>query len=355
MAILTFFFGLGTLVLGAEMLVRGAGRLATSLGISPLVVGLTVVAFGTSSPEVAVSVQAALSGKTDLAVGNMIGSNIFNILFILGISALIAPLMVNAQIIRQEVPILIGSCLLLLGVSLDRRIGPAESAVLLGALLSYTAFLIAQARKEPGNTAGLYQKKNQEAGTWDRPLYMQIILIFTGLFLLVTGSDWLVSASITFAKFLGVSDMVIGLTIVAAGTSMPEVATSVTAALKGERDIAVGNVIGSNTFNILGGLGITGLVASGGLPVPVAVMNFDLWVMLAACFACIPIFTSGREIARWEGGVFFGYYVAYVCYLILASQNHDALGAYSAVMMVFVIPLTAITLVVMMLRRASPR
>jgi len=341
--------------MGAEMLVRGASRLATSLGISPLVVGLTVVAFGTSTPEVAVSVQAALSGKNDLAVGNMVGSNIFNILFILGVSALIAPLIVNVQIIRQEVPILIGACFLLLGISLDQRISIAEAAVLLGALLAYTLFLIAQSRKEPKNTADLYQEKKTPASTWDRPLYVQVILIFAGLFLLVVGSDWFVSASITFARLLGVSDMVIGLTIVAAGTSMPEVATSVTAALKGERDIAVGNVIGSNTFNILGGLGITGLVASGSLTVPAAVMNFDLWVMLAVTFACIPIFVTGREIARWEGGVFLAYYVAYVAYLILASQKHDALAAYSSTMMIFVIPITVVTLLVLMIRRPAAR
>ena len=169
--------------------------------------------------------------------------------------------------------------------------------------------------------------------------------------LLVLGSDWLVGAAVVFAKALGVSDLVIGLTIVAAGTSMPEVATSVAAALKGERDIAVGNVVGSSTFNILGCLGLAGLVAgSEGLSVAPSLMAFDIWVMLAVALACLPIFLSGREIARWEGAVFLGYYAAYVSYLILAAQQHDALHTYSAVMLGFVIPLTVVTLVVSLIR-----
>jgi cation:H+ antiporter len=353
MTILMFILGLATLVVGAELLVRGAGRLATTLGISPLVVGLTVVAFGTSAPEIAVSVNAALSGNTDIAVGNVVGSNIFNVLFILGLSALIAPLIVNAQIIRQEIPILIGACLLLFAISTDDRISFAESLLLVSALITYTVFLIVQSRKESQAIQDEYAAENNKTSSWDKPVYVQVALIISGLIMLVQGSEWLVDSAVIFAKMLGVSDIVIGLTIVAAGTSMPEVATSITAAIKGERDIAVGNVVGSNTFNILGGLGITGLVASGGIIVPASVINFDLWVMLAVCFACIPVFMTGREIARWEGGVFLAYYVAYVAYLIMASQNHDALGAYSTVMMSFVIPLTVITLVAVMIRKPA--
>jgi len=175
-----------------------------------------------------------------------------------------------------------------------------------------------------------------------------------GLALLVLGSDWLVTAAIAFAKALGVSDVVIALTIVAAGTSMPEVATSVTAALKGERDMAVGNVVGSNTFNILGCLGLSGLVAgSGGLVVAPSVLAFDMWVMLAVALACLPVFLTGGEIARWEGGVFTGYYVAYVGYLILAAQQHDALPVFSNVMLGFVVPITVITLLVSLRRRPA--
>ena len=171
---------------------------------------------------------------------------------------------------------------------------------------------------------------------------------------LVFGSDLLVDSAVGFAKAMGVSDLVIGLTIVAAGTSMPEAATSIAAALKGERDIAVGNVVGSCTFNILGCLGLSGLVSGDlGLVMAPSLLSFDIWVMLAVALACLPVFMTGREIARWEGGVFLGYYVAYVTYLILAAQQHDALPAYSGVMMSFVVPLTVVTLVVMMIRRPA--
>lgn len=346
-----FLLGLVALVFGAELLVRGASKLATTFGVSPLVVGLTVVAFGTSAPEVAVSVNAALSGNTDLAVGNVVGSNIFNVLFILGLSALITPLVVHAQIIRQEIPILVGACLLLFILSLDGNISFSESLLLLGTLVAYTIFLIIQSRKETREVQDEYAKENNNKSKWDAPIYVQIILILAGLYLLVQGSEWLVDSAVIFARMMGVSDIIIGLTIVAAGTSMPEVATSIMAAVKGERDIAVGNVIGSNTFNILGCLGVTGLVAPMGLIVPASVLNFDLWVMLAVCFACIPVFISGREIARWEGGIFVGYYIAYVAYLILASKEHAAIPVFSTVMMSFVIPITVITLVVVIIRK----
>jgi cation:H+ antiporter len=351
MTIMMFLLDLVALVFGAELLVRGASKLATTFGVSPLVVGLTVVAFGTSAPEVAVSVNAALSGNTDLAVGNVVGSNIFNVLFILGLSALITPLVVHAQIIRQEIPILVGACLLLFILSLDGNISFSESLLLLGTLVAYTVFLIIQSRKETREVQEEYAKENNNKSKWDAPIYVQIILILAGLYLLVQGSEWLVDSAVIFARMMGVSDIIIGLTIVAAGTSMPEVATSVMAAVKGERDIAVGNVIGSNTFNILGCLGVTGLVAPMGLIVPESVMNFDLWVMLAVCFACIPVFISGREIARWEGGIFVGYYIAYVAYLILASKEHAAIPVFSTVMMSFVIPITVITLVVVIIRK----
>jgi len=351
--LLLFVAGLVSLVAGAELLVRGASKLALSFGISPLVVGLTIVAFGTSAPEVAVSVGAALNGKTDIAIGNVVGSNIFNVLFILGASALITPLVVNIQLIRQEVPIMVGASLLLLALSLDGTLGWFDSALLFGLLLAYTVFLVRQSRAETQAARDEFAAEARPAapGAWDSRLPVQVALIVVGLGLLVLGSDWLVSAAIVFAKALGVSDLVIGLTIVAAGTSMPEVATSITAAIKGERDIAVGNVVGSNTFNILGCLGISGLVAgSAGLAVPASLLNFDLWVMLAVALACLPVFLSGREIARWEGGVFLLYYVAYVTYLILAAQQHDELGSFSAVMLGFVIPITVVTLVVMTLR-----
>ena len=356
MHFLMFAAGLAALVVGADILVRGASRLALSFGISPLVVGLTIVAFGTSAPEMAVSAGAVLNGQTGLAMGNVVGSNIFNVLFILGLSALIAPLVVHVQLIRQEVPILIGASLLLLILSLDGRISLLDGGLFFGLLLAYTVFLVVQSRRETQAAQAEFDAELHAppAGAWDARLPVQIALIVAGLGLLVLGSDWLVTSAVAFAQALGVSDLVIGLTIVAAGTSMPEVATSVAAALKGERDIAVGNVVGSSTFHILGCLGLSGLVAgSAGLAVAPSLLAFDIWVMLAVALACLPIFLSGREIARWEGAVFLGYYMAYVSYLILAAQQHDALETYSAVMMGFVIPLTVITLVVSLIRPAK--
>jgi cation:H+ antiporter len=356
MNILMFLGGLILLVIGANVLVRGASKLALSFGISPLVVGLTIVAFGTSAPEVAVTVGAVLDGKTDIAIGNVVGSNIFNVLFILGISALIAPLVVNIQLIRQEVPIMIGGSLLLLALGLDGRLSFSDGGVLFVLLVSYTVFLVVQSRRETQAAKDEYadEIKPAEAGAWDDRLPAQLLLIGAGLAALVFGSEYLVQASVNFAKAMGVSDLIIGLTIVAAGTSMPEVATSITAAIKGERDIAVGNVVGSNTFNILGCLGLSGLVSGDlGLTLAPSLLAFDIWVMLAVALACLPVFMTGREIARWEGGVFLGYYVAYVAYLILAAQQHDALQAFSGAMLGFVVPLTVVTLVVVMIRRPA--
>lgn len=350
---LVFLLGLVALVGGANALVRGASKLALSLGISPLVVGLTIVAFGTSAPEVAVSAGAVLNGQTDIAVGNVVGSNIFNVLFILGFSALLAPLRVHGQLIRQEVPVMIGGALLLLVLGLDGGISVWDGALLSGLMVAYTVFLIVQSRRDSASNAAEVDAELTPAvrGAWDARWPAQVGLIAGGLALLVVGSDALVSASVIFAKALGVSDLVIGLTIVAAGTSMPEAATSLAAAFKGERDIAVGNVVGSTTFNLLGCLGLSGLISgSAGLTLAPSVLTFDIWVMLAALLACLPVFLSGREITRWEGGVFLAYYLAYVAYVIMASKQHDALPAYSSVMTNFVLPLTIVTAVVSVMR-----
>ncbi|UCG99217.1 MAG: calcium/sodium antiporter [Burkholderiales bacterium] len=348
--VIHFALGLLALIVGARWLVRGAATMALSLGISPLVIGLTIVSMGTSAPEVAVSVGAALEGRTDMAVGNVIGSNVFNVLFILGLSALVSPLVVNAQLIRQEVPIMIAASLLLAVLAADRHIGRPESVLLLALLAAYTVFLIVQSRRETQATRDEYAEAMPPQRAWDRHWAAQLALVLGGLALLVLGSNWLVEAAVAFARALGVSELVIALTIVSAGTSMPEVATSLMAALKGERDIAVGNIVGSNIFNILGCVGAAGLAAGGGLPVPAAALAFDLWVMLAVTFACLPVFLSGREIARWEGGLFLGYYFAYTAFLMLAARQHQALPAFSAAMLSFVVPLTIVTLLVSMLR-----
>jgi len=352
--LLYFFGGLAALVVGADALVRGASKLALSLGLSSLVVGLTVVAFGTSAPELAVSVGAVLDGRTDIAVGNVVGSNILNVLLILGISALIVPLLVHVQVIRQEVPIMIGVTVLLCVLILDGNLSMFEGALLFGLLLAYTTFVIVQSRRETKEAQAEFDEEVQPAvpGAWDSSVGMQILLIVVGLVLLVLGAQGIVISAVAFAQVIGVSELIIGLTIVAIGTSLPEIAASIVAAIKGERDIAVGNIVGSNIFNILCVLGLSSLISgSAGLAIAGAVLNFDMWVMLAVAVACLPVFFSGREIARWEGGVFLAYYLAYVAFLVLAAKQHEALEAYSTAMMLFVVPLTVITLVVTSIRR----
>jgi len=348
--VILFIAGLVALLAGAESLVRGASRIALSFGVTPLVVGLTIVALGTSSPELAVSIGAVLAGNSDLAIGNVIGSNIFNVLVILGLSALAAPLVIHAQVIRQEVPVMIGAALLLAVVILDARLGRLDGALLLVLLAGYIVFLVRQARAETRRTQHEYEEAMPRQDAWDRHWSVQLLLIAAGLGLLVLGSEWLVRSSVAFARALGVSDLIIGLTIIAAGTSLPEVATSVLAALRGERDIAVGNAIGSSTFNILGCLGAAGLVSSSGLTIAPAVMNFDLWVMVAVSVACLPVFMAGRQIGRLTGVAFIAYYAAYVTYLILDAQGHDALPEFSSIMIGFVLPITVVTLVALVVR-----
>ncbi len=346
---LLFVAGLAALLAGAEALVRGASRIALSLGLSPLVVGLTIVAFGTSAPEVAVSVGAVVRGTTDIAVGNVIGSNIFNILMIVGLSALAVPLAVHMQLIRQEVPIMIGASLLLLVMMLDGRLSHIDAAVLLALLVAYVMFLVRQSRAQAYEATDVYAVAVKRRG-WDRSVPVQLALIVGGMGLLVVGSKWLVDASVGFAHAFGVSDLVIGLTIIAAGTSMPELATAILAARRGEPDISIGNAVGSSTFNILGCLGISGLAGRTGLTIPAPAMNFDIWVMCAVAFACLPVFIAGRRIGRLKGLLFVAYYVAYVAYLILDAQSHDLLPQYSAIMISFVLPMTIITLIAMLVR-----
>ena len=350
---IVFASGLALLIGGAEIFVRGASNLAAALGISPLVIGLTVVAFGTSAPELAISVYAGLEGRPDLAFGNVVGSNIFNTLFILGASALIAPLVVARRLVQLDVPLVIGASVLALVLGMDGRIGRIEGLGLFAGIISYTIWLVLRGRREGeanGDTAPDPDRGNAGAGR----VAIDLAMIATGLALLVVGSRLLVSAAVTIASGLGVSEMVVGLTVVAAGTSLPEVATSLLASLKGERDIAVGNVVGSNLFNLLCVLGLTAS-ATGGIPVPAEALRFDVPVMIVSAIACMPIFFSGHRIDRWEGALFLGYYVAYTTNLVMAATGHAALGTFQAVMIAFILPLTAITLGVVTVREIRSR
>lgn len=348
--LLLFVVGLVLLIGGAEVLLRGATRLAAAFGISPLVIGLTVVAFGTSSPELAVTIQSAWTGQSDLALGNIVGSNICNVLLILGFSALIAPLLVAQKLVRLDVPLMIGLSFLTLFLGMDGQIGRIDGALLFVGIIIYTVWSIQQSRKESRQVREEYAQEfsagRRESGGY---LLIRIIQIVGGLVMLTVGSGWLVDGAIALARAWGVSELIIGLTIIAVGTSLPELAASVVASLRGERDIAVGNVVGSNIFNLLSVLGLTSLVSPNGIQVPPAALAFDIPVMIVTAVACLPIFLNGHKIARWEGGLLFGYYLAYTFYLIMKVTENTILPAFVAAMIYFVLPLTAITLAVLML------
>lgn len=347
MTLLLFLGGLAALLGGAEMLVRGASRLAAATGLSPLVIGLTVVAFGTSAPELAVGIGAARDGVADLAVGNVVGSNITNVLLILGMSAAIAPLVVARRLIWMDVPVMILCSVAVMGLTADGRLSRLEGGALFVACLGYLGLLLRTAKRGGGDEPPDAPARVPH-GLASRAL--DLGLVAAGLALLVLGADWLVEAATSVAATMGVSELVIGLTVVAVGTSLPEIATSLLAVLRGEREMAVGNVIGSNVLNLLLVLALTALVSPQGLAVGAAVIRFDLPVMTAVALACLPIFYTGHCIRRWEGAVFLAYYAAYVAYLLLDAAGHDALPAYSAIMMRFVVPLTALTLVMLVLR-----
>jgi cation:H+ antiporter len=357
LTLVLFVAGLGLLVLGAEALVRGASRLAAALGVSPLVIGLTVVAYGTGAPEIAVTVQAGFTGRPDIGLGNVVGSNVFNVLAVLGVSAMIVPLVVTRRLVRLEVLVMIGVSFLLLLLALDGSLGRFDGGLLLGGAVAYGIFAFVRGRVDaaPPGEARQEDPPLPAAERKPRRVPLQVALILAGLVLLVLGSRWLVDGAVAIAGAVGLSELVIGLTVVAVGTGLPEAATSVVAALRGERDIAVGNIVGSNIFNVLAVLGLAGLVSPGGLAVSPAALGFDIPVMIAVALACLPIFYTGHMIARWEGALFFGYYVVYVAYLVLRATDHDALAGFELVMLAFVLPITAVTLGVLAVRarRAS--
>ena len=334
---LLLLLGLLLLVLGGELLVRGASRLALVAGLSPLVVGLTVVAFGTSAPELGVSVVAALRDDPGIALGNVVGSNVFNVLAVLGASALVAPLVVTRQVVRREVPLMILVSGGVWFLAADGALGRPEGAALAAGILVYVAWTVWEAGRVRGGTG---EEIPTPGGGWRQA----VASVVGGLALLVLGSRWLVEGAAAGARSFGVSDTVVGLTLVAAGTSLPEAVTSVVAAARGQRDLAVGNVVGSNLFNLLAILGSAALLGPGRLAVPPEMLAFDLPVMTAVAVACLPIFFTGHRIARWEGALFLGYYAAYLAYLVLGAAGHGALETYETVMWAFVLPITAVTL-----------
>ncbi len=344
-SILVFIGGLVVLIAGAEALVRGAARLAAILGISPLVIGLTIVAFGTSSPEMAVSVQSAMAGQADISIGNVIGSNVFNILFILGISAVIRPIKIAEQLIRLDAPIMVGVSVLVILFALDGDISRVDGITLFALLIGYVIFLIRKSKAEGAEVQDEYAEEYKVEEKGAPAVLKNLGLAAIGLVMLVLGSDWMVDAAVNIAEILGVSQLVIGLTIVAAGTSMPEVATSIVAAYKGEGDISAGNVVGSNIFNMLGVLGLAGIFAPESVHVAGQVLMFDMPAALFAALVTLPVFFVDNNVTRFDGALFLSYFVMYNTFVVFRALNNPALGTLQTVMMIYV-PLTFLWLAV---------
>ena len=346
--------GLAALVVGGEALVRGASRLSALLGLSPVVIGLTVVAFGTSAPELAVGIQAAFDGRADLIVGNVVGSNIYNVLLVLGAAALIAPLVVQQQLVRLDVPLMIAAGGVFIVFALDGSIDTLEGIFMFSLLLLYLVFVLRLSRRETAEVAKEYAAEFGRPPEGRRAWLINLAWVISGLSLLVVGANWLVDGAVGVATALGVSELVIGLTVVAIGTSLPELVTSIVASIRGERDIAVGNIVGSNIFNLLSVLALTAVAAPNGVAVAPKALMLDIPFMLAVSIACLPIFFTGHRIARWEGGLFLLYGLGYTAYLVLDATGDEALPVLSAVALLLV-PLTVLTLAVISVREMRSR
>lgn len=310
MTSLMIIAGLTLLYFGADCLVRGSSSLATRCRVSPLLVGLTVVAYGTSAPEFIVSLTAGLDGYGSIAVGNVVGSNIFNIAFILGLSALILPMRVHIHLIRRDVPIMITAAIIMLLFMLDKTIGRVEGSILVLGGIIYTVLCVCLAKRNPEeNIENANAPKSQTCWGW----IIDFLFIAVGLAILVVGSKLLVTGSVSLARNLGISEAVIGLTIISAGTSLPELATSIVAALKKQPDIAIGNIVGSNIFNVLFVLGAAAIVT----PLDAAgIRPLDCCVMLGMSLLLLPFLRTRFTLSHWEGGLLLLFYLCYLCTLL---------------------------------------
>jgi len=298
------------LYFGADWLVKGSSSLAARLGISPLVIGLTVVAFGTSMPEMFVSVNAAIENHSGITIGNVIGSNIFNICIILGFAAVFNPLIVRLQLIKIDMPVMILATLLFWVFFLNNQISRFEAVVFFMLFLIYTFFTVYYSKREKVKLT-LIDIENEYKAKY-KSWTIEVLLIGLGFLVLIFGSNFLVKGSIEIAKFFNINETIIGLTIIAAGTSMPELATSIVAAVKKESDISIGNIIGSNIFNLLAILGVSGMIK----PLIADKINLiDLGIMVITALLLFPIMKSSMKIKRWEGVLLLVIYASYLYYL----------------------------------------
>ncbi len=344
-----FAVGLLILVGGADVLVRGSVRLSVMAGVSPLVIGLTVVAFGTSAPELAVSVISAWNGEADIAVGNVVGSNILNLLLVLGLAAAIAPLAVPRRLLHFDVAVMIALSLALWWLAEDGRISGGDGLLLLACLTVYVVYTLHRDRRRPPaereTSRAAVVSRDGAAMAWS----MSVMQVAAGLVMLTLGAHWMVEGAVSIAAALGVSKLIVGLTVVAVGTSLPELATSAVAAVRGERDIAVGNAVGSNIFNLLAVLGFSSLAAHDGLTVSPQVLAIHIPVMVAAALVCAPVFFTGGRISRGEGLLFLGYYAAYTAYLVMTATRNPLIAGYRVALLIAVL-LTAVILLVSVVR-----
>lgn len=345
-----FIVGLIALVYGAKLLVSGASNIAKALHISPLLIGLTVVAFGTGAPEIAVCTLGAWRGEGALVLGNLVGSNIFNVLLVLGICATLSPLVIKRRLIWWDVPLMIFISLVFWAMASFGTITRLFGAILFAGVIAYLIIAYKLEKKEP-KPHEPQPKEPQET----HKLYAQFIWIILALVLLGFGSDLLIKSATKIAHFFQISELLIGLTLVAVGTSLPEIATSIVALVKKEHDLAVGNIIGSNIFNLLAAMGIAALIAPNGVQVPHQAIVFDLPIMVAVALACLPIFLTGHKIARWEGILFLFYYALYLTFLILQTYSSDLLPLFTTAFIFFILPLTLLTLGVGVVRHFQKR
>ena len=344
MTILLFILGLVGLIAGAELFLKAVDHFGLKWGVSPLIMGLTVVAFATGAPELAISIKASLSGNADLVLGNIIGSNVANILLILGISALISPLNITKRVVMIDVPIVIAASATLYILALDGTLSKFDGIILFGGFLAYSLFTFFQIKKhkDDGEVEEVfhYEKSMDELAKGSFFYIKNGGMLAIGLVLIVLGSNWMVDSAVTIATILGLSELVIGLTIVSIGTSLPEVATSLSAARKGNADIAVANVMGSNLYNLLLTLGLTLLIAPEVLTVSVDAIRLDLPFMVAVSIACIPIFIAGFNLTRMDGSIFLFYYVTYLGYLVLNALDSTLVDPIQMTMKYVIVPAT---------------
>ena len=345
MTIVQFILGLVGLIAGAELFLKAVDRFGLKWGVSPLIMGLTVVAFATGAPELAISIKAAFSGSADLVLGNIIGSNIANILLILGITAIISPINITRRVIRIDVPIVITISVVVYLMSIDGGLSTVDGVILLMGFLAYSYFTYVQIKnnsneeEKEGETFQYHLSPDElEKGTFFYIKNGGLLLI--GLALIVLGSNWIVDSAVIIARILGLSELVIGLTIISIGTSLPEVATSLSAARKDNADIAVANVMGSNLYNVLLTLALTLIIAPNVLAVSKDAITLDLPFMILVSMACIPIFIAGFNLTRMDGALFLGYYITYLTYLVLNAIKSPIVSAMEDVILYVAIPLT---------------